>query len=148
MPIDRRKMLSAALGFSAAAMTSLPSSKSTASMTYDEAARAARAPMQTTPRNRELVRFATLAANSHNTQPWTFTSSSNGIVIAPDFGRRCPAVDPDDHHLFVSLGCAAENVVLAAAALGLRAAPRIDGDRIVIELETAVSARSALTEAI
>jgi hypothetical protein len=28
-------------------------------------------------------------------------------VILPDLSRRCPAVDPDDHHLFVSLGCAA-----------------------------------------
>ena len=27
-------------------------------------------------------------------------------------------VDPDDHHLFVSLGCAAENLALAAAARG------------------------------
>jgi hypothetical protein len=117
-------------------------------MSYDEAARAIRTPLQATPRNRELVRFATLAANSHNTQPWIFTSDSNSIVISPDFGRRCPAVDPDDHHLFVSLGCAAENLVLAASALGLRAHSRIDGDRIVIELEGAPPARSALTEAI
>jgi len=36
----------------------------------------------------------------------------------PDFTRRCPIVDPDDHHLYVSLGCAAENMVLAAAAKG------------------------------
>lgn len=117
-------------------------------MTYDEAARAARAPLQTTPANRELVRFATLAANSHNTQPWIFTTITNGIVIAPDFRRRCPAVDPDDHHLFISLGCAAENLVLAASALGLRAHPRVDGDGITIELETAAPARAALTEAI
>lgn len=129
-------------------MTGLPSSEAAASLTYDEAARAARAPLQAAPRDRELVRFATLAANSHNTQPWTFTSRGNSIVICPDFGRRCPAVDPDDHHLFVSLGCAAENLVLAAAALGWRAHPRVDGDRIVMELEAAPPARSALTEAI
>lgn len=148
MRIDRRQMLSAALGCSAAAMTGLPSSEAAASLTYDEAARIARLPLQTTPRNRELVRFATLAANSHTTQPWTFASRASGIMISPDFGHRCPAVDPDDHHLFVSLGCAAENLVLAASALGLRAHSRIDGDRIMIELETAPPARSALTEAI
>jgi hypothetical protein len=148
MRIDRRQMLSAALGCSAAAMTGLPSSEAAASITYDEAARTARAPLQATPRNRELVRFATLAANSHNTQPWIFTPRASSIVISPDLGRRCPAVDPDDHHLFVSLGCAAENLVLAASALGLRAHSRIDGDRIVIELEAAPPARSALTEAI
>jgi hypothetical protein len=34
--------------------------------------------------------------------------------------RRCPAVDPDDHHLFVSLGCATENLVQAALSHGLK----------------------------
>lgn len=66
----------------------------------------------------ELVRMATLAANSHNTQPWKFRLEGQSIAILPDFARRTTAVDPDDHHLFVSLGCAAENLVTAAAALG------------------------------
>jgi nitroreductase len=67
---------------------------------------------------RELVRYATLAANSHNTQPWRFRIESTRITVSPDFGRRCPAVDPDDHHLYASLGCATENLVVAARALG------------------------------
>jgi len=66
----------------------------------------------------ELVRFATLAANSHNTQPWLFERTPTGIAILPDFVRRCPAVDPDDHHVFATLGCAAENIVVAAPSLG------------------------------
>ena len=72
---------------------------------------------------RELVRYATLAASSHNTQCWKFAPDGDGqaITILPDLSRRCPAVDPDDHHLFVSLGCAAENLVQAALAHGLRA---------------------------
>jgi hypothetical protein len=74
----------------------------------------------------ELVRYATLAPSSHNTQCWKFKLEDRAITILPDFSRRCPAVDPDDHHLFVSLGCAAENLVVAAAALGLRAAPSVD----------------------
>lgn len=148
MRIDRRQMLAAALGLPAAAIIGAPSSAAAASTTYDEAARAARAPLQTTPRDRELVRFATLAANSHNVQPWIFTASPGSISIEPDFSRRCPAVDPDDHHLFVSLGCAAENLVLAASAIGLRASTCVDGDRIVIQLEAAAPARSPLTEAI
>lgn len=117
-------------------------------MTYDEAVNISRAPLQAAPRDRELVRFATLAANSHNTQPWIFSAHGNEIVIAPDNARRCPAVDPDDHHLFVSLGCAAENLVLAAAALGWRADLVVDGDRIVIALEQARPEASALTAAI
>lgn len=117
-------------------------------MTYEEATGIIRAPLRPTPRNRELVRFASLAANSHNTQPWTFTASANRIVITPDFSRRCPAVDPDDHHLFISLGCAAENLVLAAAMLGLKASPVVEGDEIAIDLETASQTKSPLAEAI
>ena len=95
------------------------------------------------------MRFATLAANSHNSQPWLFLPSANdNIIIAPDFTRRCPAVDPDDHHLFASLGCALENLSHAAAALGLRAAPRLEGDRISVEFEREPPTRSALFEAI
>jgi len=67
---------------------------------------------------RELVRCATLAPSSHNSQCWKFDFQEQGITILPDFTRRCPAVDPDDHHLFVSLGCAAENLVQAALAHG------------------------------
>jgi hypothetical protein len=147
MAIDRRQLLFSVLGASVPAMIQ-PSSAAAAPISYQEAARAARAPLQSAPRDRELVRFATLAANSHNTQPWIFTARAHEIMIAPDYTRRCPAVDPDDHHLFVSLGCAAENLVLAASLLGLRASPVIDGDRIVIGLDAAPPVKSALADAI
>lgn len=68
----------------------------------------------------DLVRQAILAASSHNTQPWKFRLERDAIAILPDLSRRCPAVDPDDHHLYASLGCAAENLILAAQATGLR----------------------------
>ena len=71
---------------------------------------------------RELVRYATLAPSSHNTQCWKFRLGDERISILPDTSRRCPAVDPDDHHLYVSLGCAAENLVQAANASGLHSA--------------------------
>lgn len=67
----------------------------------------------------ELVRYGTMAANSHNTQPWKFKVDENQIQILPDLTRRCPAVDPVDHHLFASLGCAAENILIAANVFGL-----------------------------
>lgn len=69
----------------------------------------------------EIVRAGTLAANSHNTQPWLFSISDMCIRVRPDLGRRCPAVDPDDHHLYASLGCAVENMVQAAPMLGFAA---------------------------
>ncbi len=70
---------------------------------------------------KDLVRYATLAANSHNTQPWLFKIGRRSIIISPDLSRRCPVVDPDDHHLYASLGCATENIVHAAKAFGLKA---------------------------
>ena len=93
---------------------------------------------------RELVRCATLAPSSHNTQCWHVHIAAASIAIAPDFSRRCPAVDPDDHHLFVSLGCATENLVHAAQANGLHADARFEtdsndttGGRIVVGLASA-----------
>jgi hypothetical protein len=71
--------------------------------------------------SQELVRNATLAPSSHNTQCWKFALEPQAITILPDRLRRCPAVDPDDHHVFASLGCATENLVHAALAHGLQA---------------------------
>jgi hypothetical protein len=105
-------------------------------------------PTQATALQRELVRYATLAANSHNTQPWRFELLPNAIVIRPDAARRTPVVDADDHHLWASLGCAAENLVQAAATFGLQARVGLAGDRVVIPLEPAAPTRSPLFEAI
>lgn len=85
---------------------------------YQDRAARIRAVLSGQPDLPELVRYATLAASGHNTQPWRFRLHSDRIDILPDVSRRTPAVDPDDHHLFVSLGCAAENLAIAAAATG------------------------------
>lgn len=99
----------------------------------------------------ELVRYATLAPSSHNTQCWRFGIEEDGISIVPDYRRRCPVVDPDDHHLFVSLGCAAENLIQAAGANGFRGTASFDraGDASIrIDLEAARPVASPLFEAI
>ncbi len=83
---------------------------------YNASVAATRARLAQHPQLRDLVRYATLAANGHNTQPWRFQVAADLIRILPDMSRRTPAVDPDDHHLFVSLGCAAENLALAVRA--------------------------------
>lgn len=85
---------------------------------YGAYAKHLRAALGTPPDIRGLIRYATLAANSHNTQPWQFHIGDRFIDILPDIARRTPVVDPDDHHLFVSLGCAVENLAIAAAATG------------------------------
>jgi len=99
----------------------------------------------------DLVRQATLAPSSHNTQCWRFTIAERSVSIAPDFTRRCPAVDPDDHHLFVSLGCATENLVHAALATGLHAEPRFNpgGDGVIaVNLEPTQKQVTPLFQAI
>ena len=100
----------------------------------------------------ELVRCATLAPSSHNTQCWKFAQGANGrsISILPDLARRCPAVDPDDHHLFVSLGCATENLVQAALAHGPGGEAQFDptGNFIRVTLEPTRAQTTPLFNAI
>lgn len=82
-----------------------------------------------------LVQAATLAASSHNTQPWSFRIAGDAIGITADLSRRCPVVDPDDSHLYKSLGCAAENLIAAAPAYGFGADAVVESDgRIVVGL--------------
>ncbi len=92
---------------------------------------------------REWIRMATLAASSHNVQPWKFKIQDNYITIYPDYTRRCPAVDPDDSHLFKSLGYAAENIVQAAAANGFHSEVHYEAtsDAVVIEFNPSVVIR-------
>jgi hypothetical protein len=86
---------------------------------------------------RYLVHHAVLAANSHNTQPWLFRTAEQHLEIEPDWRRETPVVDPDNHHLFASLGCAVENLRLAALAAGAKAnivfAPDSTGLRVDLE---------------
>lgn len=100
---------------------------------------------------RELVRCATLAPSSHNTQCWAFHLRDQAIVVTPDLSRRCPVVDPDDHHLHVSLGCAIENLAQAALAAGLQAEARPEpgGDgAITVQLQPTRAAQTPLFQAI
>ncbi len=119
---------------------------------YGLALRSLRSPLDDSAQDgallKELVRCATLAPNSHNTQPWNFELSPGAISIRPDLSRRTPVVDPDDHHLWVSLGCATENLVLAAAALGKHADVAFDPQQVRVTLDNTAAVRSPLVNAI
>lgn len=98
-----------------------------------------------------LVHHATLAANSHNTQPWLFSGTANQVTIRPDLSRTTPVVDPDNHHLFCSLGCAAENLVVVAEADGKSASVNFipDGEgKLQIDLAPGSNRKSELFDAI
>ncbi len=115
---------------------------------YEIAVAKSREALANDPGLRDLVRFATLAANSHNTQPWKFALADSSINIIPDAERRTPVVDPDDHHLYASLGCAAENLALAASAKGRSASVVFDPSQIRIDLAKASPAENELFGAI
>ena len=118
---------------------------------YNASIAATRASLSQTPEMRDFIRYATLAANSHNTQPWRFRISEGGIEILPDFAVRIPVVDPDDHHIFASLGCAAENLSLAAEARGRKGEltfnPANNGS-VAFTFGTGITAGQALFDAI
>lgn len=73
---------------------------------------------QTIPEFKEILRYASMAPSGHNTQPWLFSVEDHVITLHPDYSKRLPVVDPDDHALFISLGCALENLLLAAKHYG------------------------------
>ncbi len=83
----------------------------------------------------ELVRYATLAANGHNTQPWTFSINDNAVDIYPDYTRWLPVVDPNDRELWISLGCALENLLIAARAVGYAAEVTYPGTNDFIRVD-------------
>lgn len=97
-----------------------------------------------------LVRYATLAASSHNTQPWKFVIKPDSIEIHPDYTRGLPVVDPQHRELWISLGCALENLLIAARASGY--APEItypdSDDFIRVRLTTDKPQNSPLFDAI
>jgi len=98
-----------------------------------------------------LFHYARLAANAHNTQPWLFGHVADAYVIKPDPARRTPAVDPDDHHLYCSLGCATENLLLAANAAGKAASVTfnsVGNGEIQIRLLSQTDPRDPLFDAI
>lgn len=118
---------------------------------YNVSVAATRAALSERPELTDFIRYATLAPNGHNTQPWRFRLEEGRIEILPDFSRRTPIVDPDDHHIFVSLGCAAENLALAAGARGqpgeLSFEPANDGT-VVLTFGSGPSGPAALFDAI
>jgi nitroreductase len=65
-----------------------------------------------------LVRAAILAASPHNTQPWLFKVTEGAIELYLDPRRNVGALDPFLREAHIGMGCALENLVLAAVAKG------------------------------
>ena len=121
-PMPTRRNFLQLGGVAAAALAFSPMLAGCDSADYEAAANAARRPASKTSTDlRELVRLATLAPSGHNTQPWKFRLEAGRIQLYPDLTRRVPVVDPDDRELWIGLGSALENLLLAAAHFGYQA---------------------------
>src|SRR5262252_6698925 len=71
----------------------------------------------------QLVHAAILAANPHNTQPWRFRVGARRIDVFADPARNIGTIDPFRREMHIGLGCALENLLQAAAAIGFQANP-------------------------
>lgn len=65
-----------------------------------------------------IIEYAIKAPSSHNAQPWQFRVKGDVIDLCPDFSRCLPVVDPNRRELYISLGAALENFIIAARAFG------------------------------
>ena len=65
-----------------------------------------------------LLHFATRAPSTHNTQPWKFRVSMDGVEVFADYTRRMPVADPGGREMLMSIGAAVMNLRVAAAHFG------------------------------
>jgi hypothetical protein len=68
---------------------------------------------------RFLVGYAILAPSTRNTQPWRFAVDGDTVQLFADPRRGQPVADPGERELYISLGCALENLLVAAEHFGL-----------------------------
>lgn len=65
-----------------------------------------------------LLRYAVLAPSSHNTQPWKFSIGDGVIGVFVNNDRWLRVADADQRELYISVGCAIENLLIAAEHFG------------------------------
>ena len=65
-----------------------------------------------------LIGFAILAPSGHNSQPWEFAIKNNSVEFWVNEDRALGKSDPDRRQTLISIGCALENLLLAADYYG------------------------------
>lgn len=80
-----------------------------------------------------IVAAGILASNPHNSQPWIFRIEDSRIDLFADRERQIGVIDPFLREMHIGLGCALENMALAAQAEGFTA---------ILELMPALSDQS------
>jgi len=67
-----------------------------------------------------LLRYAILAPSVRNSQPWAFSVQKDRIHVIADLSRCQVVSDADRRELYISLGCALENLLVAAEHFGFQ----------------------------
>ena len=65
-----------------------------------------------------LLNYAILAPSSHNSQPWKFNVSDDERLLYADRSRWLSVADTDKREMYISLGAALENLIIAAEHFG------------------------------
>jgi hypothetical protein len=65
-----------------------------------------------------LLHYAVLAPSSHNSQPWLFEVTHDGVDLYADPTRALPVVDPENRELIISCGAALELLCVSARFFG------------------------------
>jgi nitroreductase len=93
-----------------------------------------------------LIRYALLAPSSHNTQPWKFSIQQETIHVYSDPSRWLQVADSDQRELYISVGCALENLLITADHFGFKYALNYFPDPSDEALVTAVRLSSSANE--
>jgi nitroreductase len=96
---------------------------------------------------RTLLRYAVLAPSSHNSQPWQFDIAGDRLRMFADLRRWLRVADAAQRELFLSLGCALENFLIAADHFGVEVRvsyfPHGETSDLVAEVHLGRSAESS-----
>jgi len=88
-----------------------------------------------------LLGYAILAPSGYNSQPWKFRIDENKIEIFSDFLKKRGVIDPGNREIYVSVGAALENLIIAAKHFGFETnvkVKKIIGDDEKLDLVAAV----------
>ena len=85
-----------------------------------------------------LLRYAILAPSNRNTQPWQFSVGRDQVTIHSDLSRWQQVADSHQRELYISLGCALENLLVALEHFGfghvVTRAPGADDESIAAQV--------------
>lgn len=65
-----------------------------------------------------LLGYAVLAPSTNNTQPWKFQVRDDELMASANLKRWLKVSDADKREIYISVGCALENFLIAARHFG------------------------------